>query len=52
MHGHPNKAKFHTKDSVYLSALTSIQLSSEGQVNSGDYIPRREASRYISSAVH
>ena len=29
----------------------SIQLSAEGEVNSG-VIPRLEASRYISSAVH
>ena len=29
-----------------------IQLSSEGEVNSGGYIPRREASRYISTALH
>ena len=34
-------------------ALHSIQLSPEGEVNSGGMdIPRREASRYISSAVH
>ena len=26
-----------------------IQLSPEGEVNSGGYIPRREASRYIST---
>ena len=30
----------------------SIQLSPEGEVNSGGYIPRREASRYISTALH
>ena len=29
----------------------SIQLSPEGEVNSGGYIPRREASRYISTAL-
>ena len=29
-----------------------IQLSPEGEVNSGGYIPRREASRYISIALH
>ena len=29
-----------------------IQLSPEGEVNSGGYIPRREASRYISTALH
>ena len=52
MHWGPNKAKFHTKDSVCLSVLNTIQLSSGGQVNSVEHIPRREASRYISSAVH
>ena len=30
----------------------NIQLSPEGEVNSGGYIPRREASRYISTALH
>ena len=30
----------------------NTQLSSEGEVNSGGYIPRREASRYISTALH
>lgn len=30
----------------------SIQLSSEEEVNSGEDIPRREASRDISNAVH
>ena len=29
----------------------SIQLSPEGKVNNGGYIPRREASRYISTAL-
>ena len=29
-----------------------IQLSPEGEVNSGGYIPRREASRYICTALH
>ena len=29
-----------------------IQLSPEGEVNSGGYIPRREASRYISTVLH
>ena len=29
-----------------------IQLSPEGEVNSSEYIPRREASRYISTALH
>ena len=34
--------------------LDSIQLSlsPEGEVNSGGYIPRREASRYIPTALH
>ena len=30
----------------------TIQLFPEGEVNSGGYIPRREASRYISTALH
>ena len=30
----------------------NIQLSPEGEVNSGGYIPRREASRYIATALH
>ena len=30
----------------------NIQLFPEGEVNSGGYIPRREASRYISTALH
>ena len=30
----------------------NIQLSHEGEVNSGGCIPRREASRYISTALH
>ena len=29
-----------------------IQLSPEGEVNCGGYIPRREASRYISTVLH
>ena len=29
----------------------NIQLSPEGEVNSGGYIPRREASRYIATAL-
>ena len=31
------------------SAVDDIQLSPEGEVNSGGYIPRREASRHIST---
>ena len=34
------------------SKVSSIQLSPEGEMNSGRYIPRREASRYISTALH
>ena len=34
------------------SSLYIIQLFPEGEVNSGGYIPRREASRYISTALH
>ena len=30
----------------------TIQLSPEGEVSSGGYIPRREASRYTSTALH
>ena len=30
----------------------NIQLSPEGEVSSGGCIPRREASRYISTALH
>ena len=30
----------------------NIQLSSEGEVNSGGYIPRHKASRYLSTALH
>ena len=33
-------------------SFTNKQLSPEGEVNSGGYIPRREASRYISTALH
>ena len=38
--------------SVLVVTSNSIQLSPEGEVNSGGYIPRREASRYISTALH
>ena len=30
----------------------NIQLSPEGEVISGGYIPRREAPRYVSTALH
>ena len=33
-------------------SFDDIQLSPEGEVNSGGYTPRREASRYISSTLH
>ena len=36
----------------YDGMVNNIQLSPEGEVNSGGYIPRREASRYISTALH
>ena len=36
----------------YLKVTNNIQLSPEKEVNSGGYIPRREASRYISTALH
>ena len=32
--------------------LNTIQLFPEGEVNSGGYIPRRFASRYISTTIH
>ena len=32
--------------------IVIIQLSPEGEVNSGGYIPRREASRSVSTALH
>ena len=35
-----------------IEQLNSRQLSPEGEVNSGGYIPRREAWRYISTALH
>ena len=35
-----------------VNGMNSIQLSPEVEVNSGGYIPRREASRYISTALH
>ena len=37
---------------LILAIPYNIQLSPEGEVNSGDYIPRREASSYISTALH
>ena len=36
----------------YWCLYYNIQLFPEGEVNSGGYIPRREASRYISTALH
>ena len=36
---------------LYKEIVNSVQLSREGEVN-GDGIPRREASRYISSAMN
>ena len=38
------------RDRSYL--YSNIQLSPEGEVNSGGYIPRREGSRYISTSLH
>ena len=35
-----------------LTTWNNTQLFPEGEVNSGGYIPRREASRYISTALH
>ena len=37
---------------IFLSMNIDIQLSPEGEVNSGGYIPRCEALRYISTALH
>ena len=34
------------------NAREYIILSPEGEVNSGGYIPRREASKYISTVLH
>ena len=36
----------------YQGHTNNIQLSPEGEVNSGGYIPRCKASRYISTALH
>jgi len=36
---------------LFLIVLINIQLSPEEEVNSGGYIPRRETSRYISTAL-
>ena len=40
------------RESTTTEVTDSIQLSPEGEVNCGGYIPRREASRYISTALH
>ena len=37
---------------LFLIVPNNIQLSNEEEVNSGGYIARREASRYISTAFH
>ena len=39
-------------DQVLIITSNNIQLSPEGEVNSGGYIPRREALRYISTTLH
>ena len=39
-------------DQVLIMTSNNIQLSPKGEVNSGGYIPRREASRRISTALH
>ena len=47
------ECKYDTREKNLSAVLAnSIQLSLEGEVNSGGYIPRREASRYISTALH
>ena len=54
IHVHDNyfKAPEIYLDILILYNTNNIQLSPEGEVNSGGYIPRREASRYISPALH
>ena len=44
----------HDKKRLFIVIVNrdSIQLSPEGEVNSGGYMLRREASRYISTAPH
>ena len=37
---------------ILSSIHNNIQLSPEGEVNSGGYILRSKASRYISTALH
>ena len=37
---------------VNRKVCNNIQVSPEGEVNSGGYIPRRESSRYIFTALH
>ena len=50
---HPNMHKPRNIDyNGHFDQSNIIQLSPEGEVNSGGYIPRREASRYISTALH
>ena len=57
----PNPSSIYFSPAGYLSEFwkhllswlrDNIQLSPEGEVNSGGYIPRRKASRYISTALH
>jgi len=40
------------RDFYSIISFNIIQLSPEAEVNSGRYIPRRKASKYISTALH
>ena len=54
LYSYRTKLDLSVADTLAKTRLLSdiIQLSPEGEVNSGGYIPRREASRYISTALH
>ena len=43
---------FYPTDLVNTKTINSIQLSPSGSVKRGGYIPRRFASRYISTTIH
>ena len=43
---------FCDKTATRLWMIYILQLFPEGEVNSGGYIPRREALRFISTALH
>ena len=46
------RAKYSKSSKKLDVPLFNIQLSPVGEVNSAGYIPRRKASRYISTALH